>query len=620
MRNNKRIYQKVMRNISNEIKRILDENIQNFDVTDYSDDETDIIDRHELDKYVYKYFPKNKAELKFIIEQRIEENPEYPYLLDICTIDITDMSKLFEDCNTIKKLDLNSWDTSNVVNMGAMFVNCTFLKEIKINNNRFNTSNVISMNSMFFGCKSLESLNLNSWDVSKCENMTGLFNNCESLEELDLSSWDVSNVKYIGIIFARCLKLQTLDLSGWDISSALNTYGMFIDTNSLKLVYASDEKIIDYLEFHHHNSFCGLTIISKELNEDVQNFDITDYSEDDDTLIDQDTVTKMTCYPFTVFLHVKQCPFNVLDTDDKGMKDAIVEQYGFEPDDVIIDEMTLEKYKILHNFPIEYVYIITIRDRNSLKNLIRFISEKWYTIIGERYDKKLKAILSEDCDYYDYSIEKYLRNGLGIQTSDSVDKFVNAVKVENLTFENCGVELDENLSFNKSIYENKYNFDALEYQDDDIIDHDTVTKMTCYPFTVCFKAYRNITIEEDTDTDCIKEQILRLFKFKPEGIHVYYNPNYGSFNNYYKHIYKIRIYNQNMLKEFLRLMENFSFCIQGSTRVFTSILAEDDGYDDSIEEYLRSEKGGTPDSEIDKFIEAVENSGITIEDCMKNKR
>lgn len=436
MRNNKRIYQKIMRNISKQIKHILDENIQNFDITDYSDDETDIIDRHELNKYVYKYFPKNKAELKSIIEQRIEENHECPYLLDICTTDIIDMSRLFEDCNTIKKLDLDTWDTSNVVNMGAMFVNCTFLKEIKMNKNGFNTSNVITMNSMFFGCKSLESLNLSSWDVSKCENMTGLFNNCESLKELDLSSWDVSNVKYIGIIFARCLRLQTLDLSGWDISSAFNTYGMFIDTNSLKLVYTSDEKIIDYLEFHHHNSFCGLTIINKELNEDVQNFDITDYREDNDTLIDQDTVTKM----------------------------------------------------------------------------------------------------------------------------------------------------------------------------------------TCYPFTVCFKAYRNITIEAPTDTDCIKEQILRLFKFNPEGIHVYYNPNYSSFNNYYIHIYKIRIYNQNMLKDFLRLMENFSFCIQGSTRVFTSILAEDDGYNDSIEEYLRSEKGGTPDSEIDKFIEAVENSGITIEDCIKDKR
>ena len=429
MRNNKRIYQKIMRNISKQIKHILDENIQNFDITDYSDDETDIIDRHELNKYVYKYFPKNKAELKSIIEQRIEENHECPYLLDICTTDITDMSRLFEDCNTIKKLDLDTWDTSNVVNMGAMFVNCTFLKEIKMNKNGFNTSNVITMNSMFFGCKSLESLNLSSWDVSKCENMTGLFNNCESLKELDLSSWDVSNVKYIGIIFARCLRLQTLDLSGWDISSAFNTYGMFIDTNSLKLVYTSDEKIIDYLEFHHHNSFCGLTIINKELNEDIQNFDVTDYEEDEDTLVDHNTIDQLSCYPFRIYERIKDSAYGI-----DYIKERLLQAYpSFSDKDIIVNNVSPKKYDDI--FGKYRILIWTINNKNQLKDLIRSIYNEKDK--GNLFRYMFVSILQKDVQlpFSDVnSIEYYLRqNGLNTE----INEFVKAVEKENLLLKDC---------------------------------------------------------------------------------------------------------------------------------------------------------------------------------------
>ena len=46
---NNNLYKKIIRNIGYTLKSVLNEDIQNFDVTDYSDDEDDIIDNNTID-------------------------------------------------------------------------------------------------------------------------------------------------------------------------------------------------------------------------------------------------------------------------------------------------------------------------------------------------------------------------------------------------------------------------------------------------------------------------------------------------------------------------------------------------------------------------------------------
>ena len=46
--------------------------------------------------------------------------------------------------------------------MNYMFYGCSSLKELNLNN--FNTINVINMSDMFFGCSSLKELNLNKFN------------------------------------------------------------------------------------------------------------------------------------------------------------------------------------------------------------------------------------------------------------------------------------------------------------------------------------------------------------------------------------------------------------------------------------------------------------------------
>ena len=85
---------------------------------------------------MYKYKPQTKEELKKLAED------ENIYLGDIDTSLITDMSELFKNSNRDNFEGLETWNTSNVVNMGSMF-------ELAENFNH----------------------NINSWDVSKVENM-----------------------------------------------------------------------------------------------------------------------------------------------------------------------------------------------------------------------------------------------------------------------------------------------------------------------------------------------------------------------------------------------------------------------------------------------------------------
>ena len=86
------------------------------------------------------YKPTTKEELKILTD---DENIN---LGDIDTSLITDMSELFQNSKRVNFEGLETWNTSNVVNMSSMF-------ELAENFN----------------------YNINSWDVSKVENMSKMF-------------------------------------------------------------------------------------------------------------------------------------------------------------------------------------------------------------------------------------------------------------------------------------------------------------------------------------------------------------------------------------------------------------------------------------------------------------
>ncbi len=128
------------------------------------------------------------------------------YNLD--TTRVTNMSKMFDSCYSLTKLDLSSFSTSNVTNMSAMFNQCHSLTSLDASS--FNTSNVTNMGAMFRGCSSLTSLDLSNFNTSKVTNINTIFKDCSSLTILDLSSFDTSNVTLANSIFTNCTSLTQI--------------------------------------------------------------------------------------------------------------------------------------------------------------------------------------------------------------------------------------------------------------------------------------------------------------------------------------------------------------------------------------------------------------------------
>jgi surface protein len=64
------------------------------------------------------------------------------------------------------------------------------------------------MGFMFAGCQSLKSLDLSSFNTTNVNNMESMFYLCKSLKLLDLSSFDSTNVSNMILMFSYCSSLK----------------------------------------------------------------------------------------------------------------------------------------------------------------------------------------------------------------------------------------------------------------------------------------------------------------------------------------------------------------------------------------------------------------------------
>ena len=125
-----------------------------------------------MTKEQYKYFPKERGELRKLIEQRIKEEGNEVDLNNIDVSEIIDMSHLFE--NLKFNGDISNWNVSKVEDMYCMFYGCgNFNGDIS----KWNVSRVTDMRGMFDGCKSFNQ-DISNWNVSKVKNKNYMFYNC----------------------------------------------------------------------------------------------------------------------------------------------------------------------------------------------------------------------------------------------------------------------------------------------------------------------------------------------------------------------------------------------------------------------------------------------------------
>ena len=150
------------------------------------------------------------------------------------TSKVTNMYGMFENCKSLKSLNISNFDTSRIESMGGMFRGCESITTLNLS--KFNTSRVKSMSYMFAHCKSLKSINLNSFDTSNAENMIDMFRECESIISLDLSNFNTSNVTNMEFMFGGCKSLKSLNISNFNTSKVTKMSFMFAHCKSLKSI------------------------------------------------------------------------------------------------------------------------------------------------------------------------------------------------------------------------------------------------------------------------------------------------------------------------------------------------------------------------------------------------
>lgn len=142
-----------------------------------------------------------------------------------------------ENLKSIERMATNL-DTSDTINMDAMFLNCSQLPDSYVSSSGLDVSNfkmnkVRTARAMFSGCSVVSVLDLSNWsgggnDTSKIADwgsmfaQCGLLNNIQGLDNLDTSS--ATNMSYL---FADCPLLSTLNLFSWDTTKVVNTRCMF---------------------------------------------------------------------------------------------------------------------------------------------------------------------------------------------------------------------------------------------------------------------------------------------------------------------------------------------------------------------------------------------------------
>ena len=154
--------------------------------------------------------------------------------IDLSSFDtskVTNMGRMFFGMSNLTALDLSNFDTSQVTDMRYMFFGMSNIIALDLSN--FDTSMVTNMNAMFAGISKLTTLNLSSFDTSYVTNMGRMFSGMSNLTALDLSNFDTSQVTDMRSMFSSMSSLATLNPSNFDTSKVTNMNGMFYGMRSL---------------------------------------------------------------------------------------------------------------------------------------------------------------------------------------------------------------------------------------------------------------------------------------------------------------------------------------------------------------------------------------------------
>lgn len=137
--------------------------------------------------------PKNKRELRIIIEEKIKTSNE----INLSNIDISDVDNLRDLFFGLQPevVNISNWDVSHIRDFSGMFKGCKNLKDI-FGIENLDMRNATNLKDMFYRCESLIELNLENWRFENLEDITSIFYGCKNLSKVgNLNNWDTDKLK-----------------------------------------------------------------------------------------------------------------------------------------------------------------------------------------------------------------------------------------------------------------------------------------------------------------------------------------------------------------------------------------------------------------------------------------
>lgn len=173
----------------------------------------------------------------------------------------------------LTELDVSAWDVSNVVDMSYMFCGCRGIRKLDVS--RWDVSKVVSMEYMLSDT-SLNSFDANSWKLNtdNAVSMSHMFYGCDKLLTVEIADWDVSGVTDMSAMFLQCETLQNCDLSKWNLSGVTNMNQMFRQCKNLVDLNVSEWNLSNVQSMRELFSGC---VKVKEL--DVSKWDLSSVTD-----------------------------------------------------------------------------------------------------------------------------------------------------------------------------------------------------------------------------------------------------------------------------------------------------------------------------------------------------
>ena len=153
--------------------------------------------------------------------------------LEVVATDVPDLTNvstlksMFNGCSTmVGNASFDTWDTSTVTNMEAVFLNASsFNSPI----GSWDLSNVTIISSLFLNASSFNQP-IGDWNTGSVTQMFGVFNNAVAFNQ-PLANWDTSNVTTFNNMFNGATSFNQ-PLNNWNVTSAFSNAFMFANTDS----------------------------------------------------------------------------------------------------------------------------------------------------------------------------------------------------------------------------------------------------------------------------------------------------------------------------------------------------------------------------------------------------